>query len=130
MGWTARFFRQQRKDQKIAEEVAKRIEEANRPLEIPRPRSPVEGTLRYNANRAVMEVYARGQWIIVATPDVNESASSAVIKWRSSSDANWFTAYLDFFFLKISLFTIFATLLNCFGVKVLLDFSANPLTVS
>lgn len=60
MGWTARFYRQQRKDQKIAEEVAKRIEEANKPTL--RPPTPVTGTIRYNTSKAVTEVYFSGKW--------------------------------------------------------------------
>lgn len=73
MGWTARFFRQQRKDQKIAEAVAKRIEEANNPAFTPRPISPVVGTIRYNANKALVEVYiGNGTWNEITNPNLAE----------------------------------------------------------
>ena len=71
MGWTARFYRQQRKDQKIAEEVANRIEESNKPTL--RPPTPVTGTIRYNTSKAVTEVYVGGTWKELTNPNLPDN---------------------------------------------------------
>lgn len=65
MNKPARLTRRERKEQKIAEQVAKRIEEANKPL--PAPPRPTEGTLRYNYANAQFEAYLNGKWINMHT---------------------------------------------------------------
>jgi hypothetical protein len=64
MGLTARIVRQERKERKIAEAVAKRIEEANRPSL--QPVEPITGAFRYNIRTQSVEAYDGQKWYVLA----------------------------------------------------------------
>jgi hypothetical protein len=65
MNKPARLTRRERKEQKIAQQVAERIEQANKPLFI--PKTPANGSLRFNTMTDEVEVYANGKWVNAQT---------------------------------------------------------------